>query len=134
MNRPRQVWFTTCQGLLENREFTELMQKMLKTLDRVYGNPVDIEYTVNLDEQGEFVVNLLQCRPLYTRRERHSHRDSGITGGKNVFFRLKDSAMGSSVKEKIDVVVQIDARAYYEYPYALETTGGGSSQRYKYVL
>ena len=46
---------------------------------------------------------------------------------KNVFFRLKDSAMGSSVKEKIDVVVQIDARAYYEYPYALKTTGGGSS-------
>ena len=28
--------------------------------------------------------------------------------------------MGSSVKEKIDVVVQIDARAYYEYPYALK--------------
>ena len=90
MNRPRQVWFTTCQGILENREFTELMQKMLKTLDRVYGNPVDIEYTVpRLSE-------------------------------KNVFFRLKDSAMGSSVKEKIDVVVQIDARAYYEYPYALK--------------
>ena len=28
--------------------------------------------------------------------------------------------MGNSVKEKIDVVVQIDARAYYEYPYALK--------------
>lgn len=119
MNRPRQVWFTTCQGLLENREFTELMQKMLKTLDRVYGNPVDIEYTVNLDEQGEFVVNLLQCRPLYTGR-RGTVTEIPELPEKNVFFRLKDSAMGSSVKEKIDVVVQIDARAYYEYPYALK--------------
>lgn len=119
MNRPRQVWFTTCQGLLENREFTELMQKMLKTLDRVYGNPVDIEYTVNLDEQGEFVVNLLQCRPLYTGG-RGTVTEIPELPEKNVFFRLKDSAMGSSVKEKIDVVVQIDARAYYEYPYALK--------------
>ncbi|HJA65343.1 MAG TPA: PEP/pyruvate-binding domain-containing protein [Candidatus Mediterraneibacter cottocaccae] len=119
MNRWRQVWFTTCQGLLENRTFTELMQKVLKVLDRVYGNPVDIEYTVNLDGQGDFVINLLQCRPLYT----------GAKGGavelpelpeKDVFFRLKDSAMGSSVKEKIDVVVQIDAKAYYDYPYALK--------------
>lgn len=119
MNRPRQVWFTTCQGLLENREFTELMKKMLKVLDRVYGNPVDIEYTVNLDEQGEFVVNLLQCRPLYTGG-RGTVTEIPELPEKNVFFRLKDSAMGSSVKEKIDVVVQIDARAYYEYPYALK--------------
>ena len=56
MNRWRQVWFTTCQGLLENKKFTELMQKVLKVLDRVYGNPVDIEYTVNLDEHGELGV------------------------------------------------------------------------------
>ena len=119
MNRPRQVWFTTCQGLLENRGFTELMQKMLKTLGRVYSNPVDIEYTVNLDEQGAFVVNLLQCRPLYTGG-RGTVTEIPELSEKNIFFRLKDSAMGNSVKEKIDVVVQIDARAYYEYPYALK--------------
>lgn len=119
MNRPRQVWFTTCQGLLENRQFTGLMQKMLKTLDRIYGNPVDIEYTVNLDDKGEFVVNLPQCRPLYTGG-RGTVTEIPELPEKNVFFRLKDSAMGSSVKEKIDVVVQIDARAYYEYPYALK--------------
>ena len=119
MNRPRQVWFTTCQGLLENREFTELMQKMLKTLGRVYSNPVDIGYTVNLDEQGACVVNLLQCRPLYTGG-RGTVTEIPELSEKNIFFRLKDSAMGNSVKEKIDVVVQIDARAYYEYPYALK--------------
>ncbi len=119
MNRWRQVWFTTCQGILENQAFTELMQKMLKTLQLVYGNPVDIEYTVNLDEGGEFVVNLLQCRPLYTGQK-------GIAGEipvlpeEDTFFCLKDSAMGSSVKERIDVVIQINAKAYYEYPYALK--------------
>lgn len=65
MGRNQDVWFVSCQKLLENQKFTSLMQKILKTLERVYENPVDIEYTVNIDESGDFVVNLLQCRPLY---------------------------------------------------------------------
>lgn len=119
MNRWRQVWFTTCQGLLENRKFTGLMQSVLKKLDQAYGNPVDIEYTVNLDETGEFVVNLLQCRPLYTGARGNVTEIPQLPAG-DVFFHLRDSAMGSSTEEKIDVVLQIDAKAYYEYPYALK--------------
>ncbi len=119
MNRWRQVWFTTCQGLLENNRFTELMQKILKVLEREYENPVDIEYTVNMDEHGTFVVNLLQCRPLYTG-ERGNITEIPDLPDEKIFFRLKDSAMGVSVKEKIDVVVQVDAKAYYEYLYALK--------------
>ena len=116
MNRWRQVWFTTCQGILENTEFTGMMQKILKTLDRVYGNPVDIEYTVNLDGEGAFIMNLLQCRPLYTGG-RGSVTEIPKIPKEDTFFRLKDSSMGTSVKKKIDVVVQIDPKAYYEYPY-----------------
>ena len=116
MGRWRQVWFVTCQKLLENREFTGLMQKLLKTLEQVYGNPVDIEYTVNIDEEGAFVVNLLQCRPLFT----------GSRGGKveipspsqeKTFFHLKDSSVGNSLKKQIHVVIQIEPKLYYEYPY-----------------
>lgn len=117
MGRYRQVWFVTCQKLLENRAFTGLMQKILKTLEQAYGNPVDIEYTVNLDEEGEFVVNLLQCRPLYTGSKGGSVEIPQLKE-KDVFFALKDSSMGNSVKEKIDVVLQIHPKAYYEYPYA----------------
>lgn len=117
MNRRRQVWFTTCQGLLENREFTGMMQEILKALDCAYGNPVDIEYTVNLDETGQFVVSLLQCRPLYTGA-RGSVTQIPDLPKEDIFFQMKDSVVGSSEKKKIDVVVQIDAKAYYEYPYA----------------
>lgn len=72
------------------------MQKVLKTLEEVYENPVDIEYTVNMDESGDFIVNLLQCRPLYT----------GAGGGRidipdlpreKTFFRLTDSSMATPV-------------------------------------
>lgn len=92
------------------------MQKILKTLERVYGNPVDIEYTVNTDETGEFVVNLLQCRPLYVGKE-----EKQITIEREAFreilFELKDSSMGASVKRPLDLVVQVDPVKYYQYPY-----------------
>ena len=49
------VWFVSCQGLFPIPTFTDLMQQILKTLEKVYHNPVDIEYTVNMDETGDFV-------------------------------------------------------------------------------
>lgn len=117
MGRRRDVWFVSCQRLLEQPSFTRLMQNVLKTLERVYGNPVDIEYTVNMDETGDFVVNLLQCRPLYLGQEGEAVELDGLKLQK-VFFDIKDSSMGASGKRKIDVVVQIDPVCYYEYPYA----------------
>ena len=116
MGRWRQVWFVTCQKLLENREFTGLMQKLLKTLEQVYGNPVDIEYTVNIDEEGAFVVNLLQCRPLFTGSRRGKVEIPGLSK-KKTFFHLKDSSVGNSLKKQIHVVIQIEPKLYYEYPY-----------------
>lgn len=117
MGKYREVWFVSCQKLLEQQQFTGLMQKVLKTLEMVYGNPVDIEYTVNMNEKGDFVMNLLQCRPLYL----------GQTGEmvdlkklhlQETFLDIRDSSMGPSGKRKIDVLVQIDPVRYYQYPYA----------------
>ncbi len=116
MGRWRQVWFVTCQKLLENREFTGLMRKLLKTLEQVYGNPVDIEYTVNIDEEGAFVVNLLQCRPLFTGSRGGKVEIPGLPK-KKTFFHLKDSSVGNSLKKQIHVVIQIEPKLYYEYPY-----------------
>ncbi len=113
----REVWFANCQALLENRTFTGLMQQILKTLERVYGNPVDIEYTVNMDETGAFVVNLLQCRPLYQGRagERVDWKELCLA---ETLFDLRDSSMGTSGHRTIDAVVRIDPKGYRDYPYS----------------
>ncbi len=117
MGKWREVWFVTCQRLLENETFTGFMQRILKTLEEVYRNPVDIEYTVNLDEHGSFVLNLVQCRPLYAGRQGESIRIPSLPKDRS-FFRLQDSSMGSSASIPITAVVQIDPVAYYHYPYA----------------
>ncbi|MBO5070624.1 MAG: phosphoenolpyruvate synthase [Roseburia sp.] len=116
MGRYDPVWFISCQSLLEKRTFTDLMQKILKVLEQVYCNPVDIEYTVNIDQDGDFMVNLLQCRPLYLGAE-GENIDLQKLHLNDVFFDIRDSSMGSSVKRKIDVIVQIDPVLYYEYPH-----------------
>ena len=116
IGRFREVWFVSCQKLLEAESFTSLMQKLLKTLERVYGNPVDIEFAVNLDAEGDFVVNLLQCRPLYQNKSLENI-DLQSLNLKRVFFDIVDSAMGTSCKRRMDVVVQIDPLLYYRYPY-----------------
>ena len=112
-----QVWYVSCQGLLERTPFPHIMRSLLKTLENVYGTPVDIEYAINTDEDGDFVINLLQCRPLYV----------GQPGGRvavpelapeKTLFRLRNSAMGLATSTRIDVVIEIDAKAYYEYPYS----------------
>ena len=128
IGRRREVWFVSCQKLLENEVFTGLMQKLLKTLERVYGNPVDIEFAVNLDPEGDFVVNLLQCRPLY-QGQAGEKIDLAELKLKDVFFDIVDSSMGSSEKRAMDVVVQIDPVLYYRYPYQKKYTVAKAVER-----
>lgn len=114
---PEEVLYVSCQGLLERTSFPQVMRSLLKSLENVYGTPVDIEYAVNTDEHGDFVINLLQCRPLFT----------AAPGGKlelptlpesDVLFELRDSSMGTTAKRPVDVVVSIDPVGYYRMPYA----------------
>ena len=113
----RDVLFVSLSRFLENRTFTGLMQRILKTLEKVYETPVDIEYAVNMDGEGDFVINLLQCRPLYMNKDTEKVSIDSQTL-KEVFFEVRDASMGTSVKRKVDVVIQVDPKKYNEYPYA----------------
>jgi len=57
----------TFDGLVKNRTFTAAMKAILKTLEHYYNFPVDIEFAMDIaNDRGkpEFVLTLLQCRPL----------------------------------------------------------------------
>ncbi len=117
MGAHREVWYVSCQGLLENKAFTGLMRDLLRTLERVYGTPVDIEYAVNLDRDGEFVVNLLQCRPLYLGGAGEAVSVDSRKA-RAVLFEVKGASMGSSRERNVDVAVRIDPAKYSALPYA----------------
>ncbi len=115
--RPRDIYFVSCQRLLANRKFTSMMRNILHELQQAYGSPVDIEYTVNLSKGEDFVVNLLQCRPLAVGRQEGGASLPSLPGTQT-FFDIAESSMGQSSVRDLGVVVQIEPKEYYEFPYA----------------
>ncbi|MEI6602073.1 MAG: PEP/pyruvate-binding domain-containing protein [Clostridia bacterium] len=114
--RPREVVFSTCEGLTKNDDFTETMKQIMSAIQTEYDYPVDIEFTINFGETGDFIINLLQCRPLQIGGNSVSVALPKIPKAK-VFFELAGGTMGGAMNRAIDVVIQVDPRAYYEYPY-----------------
>lgn len=112
----REILFASCKGLVQNQEFTDCMKSLLQTLQKAYDYPVDIEFTINSNADGEFVFNLLQCRPLQIG-SRGDEVNVPVLPASRTVFHASDSSMGGSRAEKIDYVVWVDSRAYYQCPY-----------------
>ncbi len=133
----RSIEFISCQGLTKNHELMTLMQEMLKELQDVYRQSVDIEFTINLSDDGDFVVNLLQCRPLLVMAQSPDAPQGPETGDETksqglpqsggsklpgmeeseIILETLHSSMGMSRSEAVDGIVFIDPVAYYEMPY-----------------
>lgn len=113
----RDIYFISCQGLAKNEIFTGMMKDMLAALEEAYGTPVDIEYTVNLGSGKDFVVNLLQCRPLQVCIG-GEHIEIPKIEEEDKVIHIEHSTMGRSRAEDIQVVIKVDAYEYYSYPYA----------------
>jgi hypothetical protein len=112
----RDIIFTTCDNLLRNEEFVTAMRRILDTVESEYRYPVDMEFALNIAKSGGFVINLLQCRPLQVGGA-GIRMDLPDIPREKTFFDLNGGVMGGEYFQEIDVVVRIDPRLYYEYPY-----------------
>jgi len=57
-------WVLTFDRLFAETDFIRDMRTMLRTLQDAYHYPVDVEFTTNFNEGGQYKINLVQCRPL----------------------------------------------------------------------
>lgn len=113
----RDIEFISCQGIVRKDELMSQMRDILGVLQREYRHPVDIEFTINFDESGDYVINLLQCRPLQVYQDMEElHMPEDIVG-RNILFECRKSAMGLSREEKLDLIVYVDPVRYYSMPY-----------------
>lgn len=117
----KSIRFISCLGIVRIKRLMDLFKNILSVLDSRYGTPVDIEYTINLSPDGEFTVNLLQCRPLYVWQKPQSVSIPEMTG-RNTLFKAYKSFMGNSSKIEIDVIIYIDAKEYAALPYNQKST------------
>lgn len=112
----KKVWFADCQGMVNNDTFIQMMKSILEMLEGVYGRPVDVEFAVNSLAKDEWKVNLLQCRPLQASVSEAIHIPEDRK--QEFLFDVHRTSMRRSKTEKLDLIVWVDPRKYYEYPYA----------------
>jgi len=128
------VVFTTCDNLLKREDFVKILKDVLTVVSKEYDYPVDVEFAVNFNEDGEFVINLLQCRPLQVGGLGVKVDIPEIPKEK-CFFALNGGTMGGAYYQPVDIVIQVDPKNYYEYPYNKKSnvarTIGKINQYYK---
>lgn len=113
----RQIQFVSCHGIVKNKEIMDMFQKILSIIQEAYDYPVDIEYTINISESGEYVINLLQCRPLQVAKEHGNVTIPENVDTDHIFMECRHASMGMSHVIKMDYVVYVNPVAYYQMEY-----------------
>ena len=116
--RSKTILYTSCDGLVQNAQLMADMRDILALLQAQYEYPVDIEYTINVSPEEKYVVDLLQCRPLQMSSEGEAVAFPEERQYDRVLVETKGVSMGFSRHLSIDVLVYIDAIAYYQMPYS----------------
>ena len=112
------VRFISCKGLVKQVTIMAQMRQMMQLIQEEYAHPVDIEFTMNLSENGEYSINLLQCRPLQVFKDVANVVIPKDVAKEDIYLESKGTSMGLSRSEEIDLVVYVDPKAYYNMPYA----------------
>jgi len=121
------VYLGTCPGIAREGALLAALRRILATLQNEYQTPVDIEFTVNWTDSGDFMINLLQCRPLQAPALPALARDSTAIRLDRAYITSQDPArillwldrntMGPQMHCRVDAIILVDPHGYYELPY-----------------
>ena len=73
---------------------------------------------MNASENWEYVINLLQCRPLQVFKSTGTVEVPEGTEKEKILLESTGSSMGLSRELALDMIVYVDPAAYYNLPYA----------------
>ncbi len=117
MGRNRDVKFISCKGLVANKTLMEQMKRMLRCIQDEYEYPVDTEFTINISEDGEYSIDLLQCRPLQVMKGKSGTVIPQDIPEEKILLESRGASMGMSKATSLDLIVYVDPVKYYNMPY-----------------
>jgi len=120
----------TFETLLKDTTLVPLMKAILKKLERRYGWPVDIEFTVDIvpksqipnlkSQQPSLIVHLVQCRPQSSHesdwRQASSFWDEAWTIPEEDVLFSADKLVPHGLVSQIRYVVYVDPEKYDRIP------------------
>jgi pyruvate phosphate dikinase-like enzyme len=105
-------WIITFDELFSQGAFTDVMRGIMKTLEKNYEYPVEVEFTVNFHDNGKFKLNFLQCRPLQTTGIGKKVAMPTRIDKKDIFFESKGYFLGGNISQKIQRIIYVDPPEY----------------------
>ena len=109
--------FLLFDGLLSGTPLVGEFRTLLTALERVYGNPVDTEFTVSFSPDGAtHRINLLQCRPLHVRGTRAPAVTVPDPATPGLLLAAAGAVVGHSRVEPVDWILYVVPEAYAALP------------------
>ncbi len=108
------VRILTFDRLIHGTAFISTMRSLMATLQEAYQNPVDVEFTVNLDGDGKFRINLVQCRPLQTSVNGTVLDMPLLTAPdpEKIILETRGAIIGRNTIMRLDQIIYIDPEGY----------------------
>jgi pyruvate,water dikinase len=108
------AWIPNLAPLLKRKEFVHVMREALRALELAYGNAVDVEFTVNLNEDGGFSVNLVQCRPFQVKIKKAEDIISlgDLPADTETLFATRGPIIGPRASIEIDRIIYVVPSEY----------------------
>lgn len=109
-------WVVTFDKLLSETTFVERMRTLLRTLQDAYRCPVDVEFTTNFRKNGQFQINLVQCRPFQIAGEGRIVAPPEHIEPEDLVFEAHGAVIGRSAATRIDRIVFVNPTVYGRLP------------------
>ncbi|MFH1046101.1 MAG: PEP/pyruvate-binding domain-containing protein [Candidatus Omnitrophota bacterium] len=108
----KEYWILTLDNLFTNKTLSQVFTQILKTLEKSYDYPVEIEFTVNFTSKSSYKINLLQCRPLQTRGLGQKVELPKKISPNNILFASPGYFLGGNISQDIKRIIYVDPQKY----------------------
>jgi len=106
----------TFDKLLTQTGFVADLREILDTIETAYNYPVDIEFTANYMEDGNYRINLLQCRPLQVHGSESIKLPEVDVVDEDRIVEAQGAVVGQSRVGQIDRFIYIVPERYGQLP------------------
>ena len=111
-------WVITFDKLFTETAFVSDMRDMLRTLQKAYDYPVDVEFTTNFFADGSYRINLLQCRPLQVKGGGTITDPPSSLRPEDVVLEAHGAVIGTSRLVQVDRIIYVVPSVYGQMPLA----------------
>ncbi len=112
-NKFEKIYYLSFDGFINRTEILNYFKDILKTLEKHYEHPVDIEFTINFSSAETPKINLVQCRPLQANSiVGNKQLSDDMINGLTPLLRVKGNFMGGNIFEKIDYIIYVPEENY----------------------